>query len=195
MRLPARFSIHVDGVGSFLVLRDRQVTMGAAGSSHRADLALVAEPNMPATTIERVDDAYFLSSSGPVRVNDRPTTRTLLADGDRIALSRRCRMRFGLPHAASTSAVLDLTGTRLPTGDARRLILLDRSLVIGPGPASHIRADELSGPVVLSVRDDRLCCTGAEAVTVDDRPVDRSGQIPIGGHVRIGPVSWVMTLA
>ncbi len=194
-RLPGRFMIHVDGVGSYLVLRERQVTIGPAGSSHGPELALMAESGLPPATIERVDDDYFLSSSGQVRVNDRPTKRKLLANGDKIALSRRCRVRFSLPHAASTSAVLDLSGTRLPQGDARRVILLDRNIVVGPGPSSHIRADQLAGPIVLSIRDGRLFCGGNEPVTVDDRAMDRMTGVPMDAQVRVGPVSFVVTSA
>ena len=126
-------------------------------------------------------------------VNDRPVTQKLLADGDRIALSPRCRMRFSVPNAASTSAVLHLSGTRLPKTDARRVILLDRELVIGPGSASHIRADSLDEPVVLYVRDGRLCCRTKEPVLVNDAVQDGSAGLPLGASVRIGPVSMVMT--
>jgi hypothetical protein len=130
-----------------------------------------------------------------VQVNGKPTTRKLLIDGDKIMLSRRCRLRFGLPHAASTTAMLDLSGTRLPTGDARRVILLDRSIVIGPGASSHIRADQLAEPIVLNVRDGRLFCTSSQAVTVGDRPIDRMAGIPMDAQVRVGPASFVVTRA
>lgn len=191
--MPSRFMIHVDGVGSYLVLRDRQITIGPDGSSNRPELALLSEPGTPPATVERVDDDYFLTSTGTVRVGERAARRKLLSDGDKIALSRRCRIRFGLPHPASTSAVLDLSGTRLPRTDARRVILLDRDLVIGPGPASHIRADELTSPAVLSVRDGRVFCNSRDAIEVADRPMDRLAEIPLDAHVRIGPVSFVMT--
>jgi hypothetical protein len=194
-RLPARFIIHVDGVGSYLVLRDRTVTIGPVSSSRAPDLALMIDPGTPQTTIERIEDDYFLSSGSPVSVNGRATTRTLLGNGDKIALSPRVRLRFGLPHAASTSAVLDLAGTRLPSGDVRRVILFDKSLVIGPGPSAHIPADQLTEPVVLSVRDGRLCYGGQQSVIVEDRPMDRQAGLPTDRQVRVGEVSFVIAAA
>jgi len=194
-RLPSRFVIHIDGVGSYLVLRDRVVTIGPANSSRRPDLALLVDSGSPPATIERLDDDYFLSSAAPVLVNERPTTRTLLNGGDKISLSARARLRFGLPHPASTSAVLDLTGTRLPKGDIRRVILFDKNIVVGPGPSAHIQAVRLADPVVLSIRDGRLCCGGKEQITVGERPVDRQAGIPLREQVRIGPVSFVIAEA
>lgn len=188
-----RFLLHVDGIGSYLVVRKGVVTIGAAGGSSGCDIPLMTEPGLAGVTIERAEEDYFLRSAQAVLVNDKPVTQKLLVDGDRIAVSPRCRMRFGLPNAASTSAVLQLSGTRLPKTDARRVILLDRELVIGPGPASHVRADGLDEPVVLYVRDGRLCCRAKQPVQVNDAVQDGSAGLPLGSSVRIGPVSMVVT--
>jgi hypothetical protein len=188
-----RFLLQVDGIGSYLVVRKPRVTIGPAGSSHACDVSLMTEPGMQGVTIQRTEEDYFLHSPQAVIVNDRPATQKLLADGDRIALSPRCRMRFRVPNAASTSAVLHLSGTRLPRTDARRVILLDRELVIGPGSTSHVRADNLDEPIVLYVRDGRLCCRTKEPVSVNDAALDGSAGLPLGASVRIGPVSMVMT--
>ena len=193
--LPSRFMLQVDGVGSYLVLRDRCVTIGPISSSRRPDVGLVAEPGLPVAGIERTDEDYFIVSDREVTVNDAPVTRKLLADGDRIALSPRCRMRFTLPNAASTSAVLNLSGTRLPRGDARRVILMDRSLVIGPGSSAQVRADALSEPVILYVRDGRLLCQTSQEVLLDERPITAQEGIRMGAHVCVGAVSFVVTKA
>jgi len=194
-RLPSRFMLQVDGVGSYLVLRDPAVTVGPVSSSARPDVGLLAEAGLPIARIERHEDDYFLAADRAVAVNDTATTRRLLAHGDRIALSPRCRMRFELPSAASTSAVLNLSGSRLPQRDARRVILMDRSLVIGPGSSSHVRADGLAEPVVLHVRDGRLCCQTKEPVLVGDRPSSGGTGFPLGVNVRVGSVSFVVTKA
>ncbi|HSW44767.1 MAG TPA: hypothetical protein VLM89_04265 [Phycisphaerae bacterium] len=190
-RLPSRFMLYVDGAGSYLVARERCVTIGPVSSSQRPDIGLAAEPGLPTATIERIDEDYFLVSRQPVAVNDRPVTRKLLANGDTIALSPRCRLKFNLPTAASTTAVLQLAGARLPSGDVRRVILLDRTLVMGPGPSAHIQADALSRPIVLTVHDDRLVCRSEAEVKVDDRPLRRSEGIPVDAHVKVDAVAFV----
>lgn len=191
--VPQRFLLHVDGVGSYLVVRKASVTFGPASTSNECDVSLMAEAGLSGVAIERVDEDYFLRARQAVIVNDRPVTQKLLVDGDRIALSLRCRVKFGLPNAASTSAVVQLSGTRLAGTDARRIILLDHEIVIGPGSASHIRADGLAEPVVLYVRGDQLCCRAKQPVLVNDAALDGSAGLPLGSSVRIGPMSMVVT--
>ncbi len=193
--VPERFMLHVDGVGSYLVVRGPKVTIGAAGASGSPDVPLLAESGLGEVTIERADEDYFLKAARPVIVDDRPVTEKLLADGDRIALSTRCRVRFGVPNAASTSAVLQLSGTRLPKTDARRVILMDREVVIGPGAAAHIRADQMGEPVVLYVRDGWLCCRASRMVMAGEQALAGGQGLPLDTSVRVGAVSMVVTAA
>ena len=194
-RLPNRFVLHVDGAGSYLVVRDRCVAIGPVSSAQRPDVGLLAEPGLPTVTIERDDEDYFLVSAQPVEVNDKLVTRKLLADGDSIILSPRCRLKFTLPNAAATTAVVQLSGTRLPMGDVRRVILLDRALVIGAGSSAHIRASALVEPVVLHVHDHRLLCRSQSEVMVEDRSLGRSQGIPLDAHVRIDTLSFLIARA
>ena len=179
--LPKRFVMQVDGVGSFLVFRQGRITIGPVSSSRQTDLGLMADPSLPVATIERVDEDYFLRCERPIMVNGKPATSKLLINGDEIALSARCRLRFSVPNAASTTAILLLSGTRLPQTDARRIILLDRDMIVGPGPAAHVRADQSPETTVLHLRAGRLVCrTFADG-------------IPLGVPVQIGAVSLVLT--
>ncbi|MBI4580735.1 MAG: FHA domain-containing protein, partial [Planctomycetes bacterium] len=193
--LPRRLMLHVDGVGSFLLVRERCVTLGAAGGSHQPDVPLTMDGSIAPVTIERIDDDYFLIGSSGVTVNNVAVTRRLLRDGDRIALSARCHIRFAVPNAASTSAVLSIAGARIPGTDATRVVLLDRSLVLGPGAAAHVRADDLAEPAVVHVRDGRLFCNAAQEVTVNGHPIDRQAGLPLGAQLRLGPLSMVVKSA
>jgi len=193
--VPDRFMLQVDTVGSFLVLRQPRLTIGPISSSRRPDLALLAEAGLPVVTIERQDDDYFLSSDSPIRVNDMPVQRKLLSDGDRISLGPRCVVKFTLPSAASTSAVLHLSGCRLPSGDARRVILMDKSVVLGPGALAHIRADQMAAPAVLHIRDGRLLVRSATEVKIDGRAIDEQVGIPVGACACIGPISLAVAAA
>jgi hypothetical protein len=193
--LPEKFLIHVDGGESCLVFRQRRVTLGPGGSSKHNDVPLMADSALPAVNIERNDEDYFLTAARPVEVNEAAVTHKLLAGGDRITLSQRCRLKFNLPNAASTSALLSLSGTRLPKSDARQIILLDRSMIIGPGQSAHIRASQAGQQAVLHLRNGRLYCRSDEPAMVNEKIVDPSECIPLGGHVRIGGLSFVITSA
>lgn len=191
--LPPRFVLQVDGAGSFLVLTQPRVTLGPISSSHQPDVALLAEATASAATVERVEEDYFFRAAGPAAVNSRACSSKLLAGGDEVALSPRCRFTFRLPSAASTSAVLDLTGTRYPRADVRRVILLDRELVIGPGAGAHVRIDELTEKVVLHVRDGRLFVQTSQPLLVGQQEVAPRTAVPVGTHVKAGGVSFVVT--
>ena len=190
---PPRFVLQVDGAGSFLVVTHSRVTIGAVSSSARPDVALLAEATASAAAVERVDEDYFLRAAGPMAVNGRASGGKLLTSGDEIALSPRCRFTFRLPSAASTSAVLDLTGTRYPRADVRRVILLDRELVIGPGVGAHVRMDELGEKVILHVRDGRLFVQSAQPVLFGGREVSPRSAVPMGSQVKAAGVSFVVT--
>ena len=195
--LPSKFVIRVDGAGSFLVLRQPVVTIGPVSSSRIPDVGLLADASSPLAMIERSDDDYFFrSESAAATINDRPagaTTGKLLNSGDRIALSPRCRMSFAIPNLASATAVIDLTGSRFPRADVRRVILLDRDLILGAGSATHVRVDDAEGNVVLHLRDGRLFCEAKLPVEVNGAPLERTSGIPLGAHVKIGAVSFVLT--
>jgi tetratricopeptide (TPR) repeat protein len=191
--LPPRFVLQVDGAGSYVVLTQSRVTIGPVSSSRAPDLGLMTDAGAASAVIERIEEDYFLRPAGPMAVNGRACAGKLLASGDELGLSPRCRLTFRLPSAASTSAVLDLTGARVPRADVRRVILLDRELVIGPGVGAHVRVDELTDKVVLVVHDGRLFVQTAQPVLVGEREVAPRSAVPIGAHVKAGPVSFVAT--
>ena len=191
--MPDRFMMYVDGVGSYLVVRPANVSVGPGSSSRRVDVGLLAEAGLATFDIERADGDYFLASQQAVTVNDRPATRKLLAHEDKIVLSPRCRLKFLMPSAASTTGILELSSARLPKGDARRVILMDRDLVIGPGNGAHIRADHLSGPAVLHWRNGRLVCRAQDIVAVDGQPPDPAVGLGLDTRVQIGNLSMMIT--
>jgi hypothetical protein len=193
--VPSRFVLQVDGAGSYLVISQPLVTIGPVSSPRAPDVGLMAEAGTPVATVERVEEDYFLRAASPVLVNGRPCASKLLAGGDDLALSPRCRFTFRVPNVASTSAVIDLTGTRYPRADVRRVILLDRELVIGPGPGAHVRVDDLTEKVVLHVRDGRLLVQTPQPVLAGERPASPKAPVALGVHMKAGPLSFVVTRA
>jgi len=190
--MPSKFVLQVDGVGSFVVFREARVTVGPISSSARPMLALIADPNMPVVMLERVEGDYFVRSQTPVEVNGQPVTEKLLSDGDHIALSPRCRIKFHLPNPASTTAVLTVSGARLNRPDIRELILMDRDILVGPYINDHIRTDQLKDPVTLFAQNGRLLCRAKESILVDGCNLDPSVGLALDKPVRIGRLSMVV---
>ncbi|MDP9175481.1 MAG: FHA domain-containing protein [Planctomycetota bacterium] len=186
------FCLHVDGVGSFAVSTGANVSVGPVSSSRQVDFPLMMDAGAPVISISRSEEDYFLKSTRPVLVNDNPVTHRLLNNGDRISMGSRCRITFRRPSAASTSAVLDLSGTRLPDSGVRQVVLMDRELIIGPGASAHIRADDLPAPVVIQRRGDALVCRCVNEITIDGSPAGRTAEVLPGANVAVGPLRFVI---
>jgi hypothetical protein len=191
--VPSKFLLQIDGVGSFLVIRNGRVTVGPVSSSARPTVGLMADPNLPVITFERTEDDYFVGSSGTFSVNDKGTNNKLLVDGDRIALSPRCRMKFHITNPASTTAVLSLSSGNLGRADIRRIILMDRDILIGPTSGCHILADFLDETITLCIQNGRLVCKTREKILVDNKPVSSSTGLTMKTQIRIGQISMVLT--
>jgi hypothetical protein len=191
--LPSKFMLQIDGVGSFYVLRDSRITVGPISSSARPAVGLMVDPNMQSITIERSDDDYFIRSSSPVRVNDVMTTDKLLVDSDRINLSPRCGMKFNIPNPASTTATLSLPAAKLGRADVRRIILMDRDILIGSTQGSHIPAESLNETIALFVQNGLLHCKAKDRIMVDDKTVNSMSGLPFDKQIRIGQISMVLT--
>ncbi|MDB5323391.1 MAG: hypothetical protein JWN40_5022 [Phycisphaerales bacterium] len=188
-----RFLLHVDGAGSYLVLQGSRFEVGPVSASRPADLPLVVAAGSPTLTFSRCDDDYFLSSVAPVPVNDRAATGKLLATGDRIAVGPRGRIEFRRPNAASGTAVLRISGARLPWGGVREVLLMDREIVLGASAAAHVRVGECPAPVILqAAADGGLVCRGEETVVIDGRACGRCGVVGEGARVAVGAVSFVI---
>lgn len=190
--VPSKFVLQIDGVSSFLVIRNGRVTIGPVSSSARPMVGLMADPSLPVITFERTEDDYFVRSSSPFSVNDERTTNKLLIDGDRIALSPRCRMKFHIPNPASTTAVLSLSSGKLGRADIRRIILMDRDILIGPTSGNHILAEFLNETITLCIQNGQLLCRTKEKILVDDKPVNLTTGLPMERQIRIGQISMVL---
>ena len=190
--LPSKFVMQIDAVGSFLVFRDSRLTIGPVSSSARPMLGLLTDPNTPVIAIERMDGDYFVRSRTPIEVNGQATTERMLADGDRLTLSARCRIRFHLPNPASSTATLTLSGARLDRPDIRQIIMMDRDILIGPYANNHIRTEQSKDPIALFAQNGRLLCRAKEGILVDGRSFDPRVGLAEGKHIEIGKLSMVV---
>jgi hypothetical protein len=191
--LADRFLVQVDGAGSYCVVSSPEVTLGPVSSPRRPTVGLIAEPGTPLATIRRREDDYYLHGEAGVCVGGQPAGGRLLQSGDRISLSGRCRMTFALPHPASTTAVLDLSGARFPRSDVRRIILLDQDLIIGPG-AAHVSCGDASRTIALRWRKGRLTAPAGVDVRVGGRVWEAGRGLPSGVAIELGGVRTVLTV-
>ena len=191
-KMPNNFLLQIDGVGSYLVISETPATIGPISSSHRPLVGLMAQPGLPVATIDRVEGDYFIRSTEPIAVNEKPVTDKLLEDGDKISLSMRCRMKFNVPNAASATAVISLASARLPNADTRNIILMDREILIGAGIKNHIRATGMNGQIVLFKQNGKLLCRTDQNIEVDQKRYDSRIGLTMNKPITIGKMSLVI---
>jgi tetratricopeptide (TPR) repeat protein len=190
--LPDKFVLQIDGVGGYLVMRGNPVSIGAISSSFRPDIALLCEAQVPTVKINRQEHDYFLRSDKPVQVGDKPVTEAPLTDGERIALSMRCRMKFSMPNAASNTAVLTLSSARLPRPDINQIILMDRDILVGPASSCHIRQTVSNQTVTFYLRNGLLFCKSDEPIEIGGRISDGRSPLPMETTIRAGAMTVVL---
>ncbi|MDG1897986.1 MAG: hypothetical protein P8J37_24050, partial [Fuerstiella sp.] len=176
--LPLRSVLQVDGVGGLLLLSGDVITVGISASSSRIDVPLVTEGAPGLISIRRDGDDYFAESAEPFRVNGRQETRKLLTSGDSIAVGARGRLRFLKPVAASGSAVLQITGSRLARRYIRSVVLMSDSLLFGPA-GSHFRLPHAEFPIVLHGSRDGYALREAVSRTSTSQPAVRTAPAAI----------------
>ena len=150
---PRRSSLlHVDQLGSLLVLAEPQVTIGTT-SSRRSGIGAAADVVLQTDgggliTVQRSGEDYLAQSSEPFVVNDRSSRQHLLSDGDTMEVGKRGRLKFLRSVSASDSAVLRITGSKMKQRQIRSIVLMGDSLVFGP-TSGHFRLANLRSRVIM----------------------------------------------
>ncbi len=179
----------IDGTGSFCLTAREAVTLGRSGAAAPVDVPLAADLQSRHAEIVRVEEDYFLTALGPVRVNHRPIQRTLLRHGDRIVLGSQARMTFYKPSTKSATAVLKLADTcRLPL-DVGEVVLFRETCVVGPQGTCHVRTREGESRLVLFERAGRLYGRlDAGREPEQERPAERARPVPAGRTLDFGDI-------
>jgi hypothetical protein len=191
--VPDMFVLQIDGVGSFYVMPQNTVCVGPISSSKVPDLPLMTQPHIPSIQVMREEGDYLLRGSGSVQVNGVSVTQKCLMDGDRIQMSDKCRLKFNLPNAASTSATLVLSGTRMARPDINYCVLMDREILIGPGCNNHIRSDRLDHTLALMLNQGRLTVKNANQLMVNHKPIKSTDALPINTPIKMDGLTLVIT--
>ncbi|MDV6033609.1 MAG: hypothetical protein F9B45_26655 [Phycisphaera sp. RhM] len=140
--------LRVDGLGAILLLDADRISVGSSSRSQRYDLPLQTEGPSAALFIRRAGEDYFAESEAEFGVNDQPTKRRLLANGDSIGFGRRGRLKFRKPVPASGSAVLQLSGAGLAKREIRCAALMADSLLFSP-QGGHFSISGCERPIVV----------------------------------------------
>ena len=147
-----RSILQVDQLGSLLLVQGDLCSVGAATASN-CDVTLQTDGSKDRILICRDGEDYFASSRKAFFVNDLLAERHLLNHGDTIHVGKRGRLKFTKPVAASSTAILQISGSKMKRRDIRAIVLFDDAIVFGRG-RGHFRLPSLSAPIILRAAAD-----------------------------------------
>ncbi len=144
--------LNIDGAGSYMLFISDKITIGPVSSIEKKDIAIIASSNSPLIEIHKDEDDYFVrAASGEIIVNGKKHKEALLNNGDKIAASDRSYVKFNRANPASSTAIIDLAGVRLPQADITAAIMADNEIIIGSSPSAHIKCRNCKSDIVLKV--------------------------------------------
>ncbi len=177
-----RFLLWIDGVGGYLICLGSRLTFGQA-TQPGVDVPLVADVSRIHATLTRDAEGYLLETVRPVQVNNRSVTRALLHPNDRITLGATCQLRFRQPAPVSASAVLEIvSGHRLPRS-VEGVLLMAETLILGPGPQTHVMVPDLKEPLILFRHKDGIGLRHTGTLTVNGQRVTDRCVLGAQAHV------------
>ena len=146
-----RSILQVDHLGSLLLVQGDLCSVGSATASN-CDVTLQTDGSKDRIVICRDGEDYFASSQKAFSVNDLSAKRHLLNHGDTIHVGKRGRLKFSQPVAASSTAILQISGSKMKRRDIRAIVLFDDAIMFGRG-RGHFRLPSLATPIILRAAD------------------------------------------
>lgn len=150
--------LHVDQIGSLLVLTGPRIFIGSTSTSRsgqQSDVVLQTEGGHRVEIIRSGSD-YIAQCRSNFIVSNKSSNQHLLSNGDTIEIGKRGRLKFLQSVAASDSAVLKVTGSKMKQRQIRSIVLLGESLVFGPS-SGHFRLSNLKNRIILRRQKQEGC--------------------------------------
>ncbi len=173
-----RFQLWIDGCGGFLLLPGHRWTVGGPGSAGKRFEANhsagdVAAPNVSAPDIVAIAD--WPSNAGEL-VRDEvdywwePVVGDpmFLGDEDTVPVPGSAKLLFRRPSRLTATGLLTLAAPHRFADHFDAVLLVDQTILIGPGSDCHIQTDQMESTAVIVRRQD-----GWEIKTVGSQSGER----------------------
>ncbi len=182
---PNAFLLWIDGAGGYLICKRDTVVIGQAIEQSNVDVPIQGDISRRHLAIRQNEVQHIVEPWADVAVNGkRIAASTALRHNQNLNLGGGVQLKYLKPHPLSSSARLELASRHRTQPWSDAVILMSDMVIIGPTQQSHIQCPELTGEVVLFLRDGQLMCRcGEEQLEIDG--VTCRGQQPITHNSRI----------
>jgi tetratricopeptide (TPR) repeat protein len=178
------FLLWVDGVGGYLVCTDRVNTMGQAMPQANISIPIQGDLRRRHARLEAVGGHHLIQPLGPVTIDGQLVASPAeVKHNQTISLDGGVRLKYSQPHPLSKTARLDFVSRHrtCPWSDA--ILLASQSIILGPNRANHIFCPTWRFDLMLFERDHKWFCRTKGAFEIDDRHVDKEGEISFDSRI------------
>ena len=185
----------IDGVGSYAICDQNEVTIGQAFPGNQVDLAIRGDLSRRAAVIRRHGEDHLVQPLQLVQVNGAEIDRAvLLYDGSVISLGSRVELRYVKPTQLSGSARLELIGHTRWQPLLSAALLMGESCVLGPELNSHVICPDWTTKVVLFRNGAQWMCRVNEKanIQIDGKPVGAPFPLVPGQRIRGDEISMTL---
>lgn len=188
----SQYALWIDGVGGYLLCLGNRLTIGQPAHYKQADLPVVADLSRHHATLQREAEGYFLEAVRKTQVNGQVTEKTWLRTGDRITLGSVCQLRFTQPVPVSASARLDLASGHRWLRPVEAVILMAETMVLGPGPQSHVIIPDLTQPLIFYRAKQGVAVRYAGELVINEVACRQRGDAPPGARIVADELSMTL---
>jgi len=185
----------IDGVGSYAICDQTEVTIGQAFPGNPVDLAIRGDLSRRAAVIRRHGEDHLIQPLQRVQVDGAEIDRAVvLCDGSIISLGSRIELRYVKPTQLSGSARLELMGHTRWQPLLSAALLMGESCVFGPELNSHVVCPDWTTKVVLFRNGKEWMCRVSEQanVQIDGKPVRAPFPLVRGQRIRGDEISMTL---
>jgi hypothetical protein len=185
----------IDGVGSYAICDQNEVTIGQAFPGNQVDLAIRGDLSRRAAIIRRHGEDHLIQPLQTVYVNGQEIDRAvLLHDGSSVSFGPRIVLKYVRPTQLSGTARLELQGNTRWQPLLSAALLMGESCLLGPEPNCHVVCPDWTTKLVLFRNGSEWLCRASESANlhVDGKPV--RAPFPLISGQRIAGDEISMTL-
>ena len=168
-KMPNRWMLWVDAVGSYLVCQGNEVALGQPAAGGAApDVPILGDLSRRHAVIRRDGETYTIEALRPIRVDGKLVqSSTSLWDGSTLELGDAVRMRFRRPHPLSATARLEFASPHRTQPTTTGVLLMAEACILGSASTCHVVTPQWRHEVVLFRQADELGCRTSANITID----------------------------
>jgi len=185
----------IDGVGSYAICDQNEITIGQAFPGNAVDLAIRGDLSRRAAVIRRHGEDHLVQPLQLVQVNGLEIDRAVvLRDGSVISLGFRIELKYIKPTQLSGSARLELMGHTRWQPLLSAALLMGESCVLGPESNSHVICPDWTYKVVLFRNGAQWMCRVNEQanIQIDGKLVRAPFPLVQGQRIRGDEISMTL---